>query len=152
MGVQELGPPASRQALAVCHNKTMRIVHVYTGDDGQSHFADLEIPEVPHGPGSLTDIFPATMAAFRQAPSGTIDYHRAPRRQLVVCLSGKLEVECGDGSKRVFEPGEVLLADDMTGQGHKSRDIDGPRRSVWIALPDDFDISAWPVADSTAAV
>ena len=121
----------------------MRVVRIFTGPDGQSHFEDLDVPETRTSRYSLTDVLPAAQVAFREAPTGDIDYHIAPRRQFVVCLSGKLEVECGDGTRRVFGPGEVLLADDTTGQGHKSRDVDGPRRSVWIGLPDDLDISAW---------
>ena len=128
----------------------MRIVRVFTGPDGQSHFEDLEVPETQGPRYSITDVLPATAAAFRLAPSGDIDYHNAPRRQFVVCLSGKLEVECGNGDRRVFSPGDVLLADDTTGQGHKSRDVDGPRRSVWIGLPDDLDISSWRLAPAEA--
>lgn len=126
----------------------MRIVRVFTGSDGQSHFEDLDIPEKPHRRGFLTALVPATVMAFREAPTGGEDYHTSPRRQLVVCLSGKLEVECGDGSQRLFGPGDVLLADDTTGQGHRSRDLEGPRRSMWIGLPDDFDLSAWRAAAS----
>lgn len=129
----------------------MRIVRVYTGDDDQSHLEHLEIPELPHPrnqAATLTDLVPATTVGFRQAESGPIDFHRAPRRQFVVCLSGQLEVECGDGSKHVFSPGDVLFADDRTGQGHRSRDIGGPRRSMWVGVPDDLDISGWRRVES----
>lgn len=128
-------------------NAQMRIVRVFDGPDGKSRFEDLEVPEVPHKNGSLTEKFPATMAAFRQAPAAEPSaWKNSPRRQLVVCLWGTLEVTAGDGEKRVFKPGDVLLAEDTTGQGHISHDMEGPRRSVWIALPDDFDVSAWRVA------
>jgi uncharacterized cupin superfamily protein len=36
-------------------------------------------------------------------------------------LSGEMEVEIGDGSKRRFKAGDVLLAEDTTGQGHITR-------------------------------
>ena len=45
----------------------------------------------------------------------------APRRQLVIILSGELEIETSDGNKRHFRPGDMFLADDTTGSGHISR-------------------------------
>ena len=61
-----------------------------------------------------------------------------PARACVVSsmvVDCKVEIECGDGSTRILGPGDALLADDTTGQGHISRDLEGPRRSVWIGLP-----------------
>jgi hypothetical protein len=129
----------------------MRIIRVFTGPDGQSHFEDLEIPETASDRGSLTELLPATLVAFRETPPGLeLDFHPAPRRQLVLSVTGKVEIECGDGSTRVLGPGDALLADDTTGQGHISRDLEGPRRSVWIGLPADLDVSAWRVTASGA--
>jgi hypothetical protein len=38
-----------------------------------------------------------------------------------------------------------MLADDTTGQGHITREIQGPRRSLFIPLPDGFDTRPWKV-------
>ncbi|MCH8062502.1 MAG: cupin domain-containing protein [Chloroflexi bacterium] len=46
------------------------------------------------------------------------DWHPAPRRQYVVTLSGRAEVRIYDGASRVLSQGDVMLADDLTGQGH----------------------------------
>ena len=54
-----------------------------------------------------------------------------------------MEIECGDRSKRRLGPGDILLADDTTGQGHLTREIEGPRRSLFIPLPDDLDPAQW---------
>ena len=44
-------------------------------------------------------------------------------------------LEVGDGSRRVLGPGDVLLAEDTTGRGHKSRSVDGrPRSCLFITL------------------
>ena len=41
----------------------------------------------------------------------------------------------GDGSRRVFGPGDLLLAEDTTGRGHVSRALDPePRVSLFITL------------------
>lgn len=124
----------------------MRVVHLFTGPDGQSHFQELEVPENLTERGSTkTPQLPATGVIFRRAPNTELDYHRTYRRQFVVGISGRLEIECGDGTIAVFGPGDVLLADDTTGQGHKSRELDGPRQSIQIALPDDLDVDQWRV-------
>ena len=36
----------------------------------------------------------------------------------VVTLSGEIRVGIGDGTHRHFTPGDELLAEDLTGQGH----------------------------------
>jgi hypothetical protein len=81
---------------------------------------------------------------FRETPAGgALDFHTAPRRQFVITLSGIGEIECGDGSRRRVGPGDIMLAEDTTGQGHITREIQGPRRGLFIPLPPDFDIRVW---------
>ena len=64
-----------------------------------------------------------------------IDYHNAPRRQLVVNLTGSVEIETGTGDRRVLGPGTILLAEDRTGQGHISRSVGGePRTCLFVPL------------------
>ena len=119
----------------------MQITRVYTGSDGQSHFETIEIPLQASRYGSLSELFEAEGVIFRETPAGgELDFHNAPRRQFVVTLSGEVEIECGDGSKHRLGPGEILLADDTAGQGHITREIQAPRRSLFIPLPDDFDV------------
>ena len=71
------------------------------------------------------------------------DYHCAPQRQFVIHLKGAGEIEVGDGTKRRFGVGDVLLADDTTGQGHISRGVETPREQVFIVMPDDLDMEPW---------
>jgi quercetin dioxygenase-like cupin family protein len=73
-------------------------------------------------------------------PGWSTEYHTAPRRQLVVQLSGVGELECGDGSTRQLRPGDLLLADDTTGEGHRSREVEGPRRQLLIYLDPALDV------------
>jgi hypothetical protein len=61
----------------------------------------------------------------------------------VIHLAGRVEIECGDGTKRRFGVGDILLADDTTGQGHISREVEGPRTQVFIALDGAADIDRW---------
>ena len=121
----------------------MKLTRIFTGEDKQSHFEDLEVPLAAARYGSMSEVVPAIGVIFRETPAGgALDFHPAPRRQLVVTLSGVGEVECGDGSRRRFGPGDVMLAEDTTGQGHITREIQ-PRRGLFIPVPADFDIQLW---------
>ena len=122
----------------------MRVTRVFTGEDGQSHFEDLEVPLIDAAYGSISRFVTATGVAFREnAPDQFIDFHVAPRRQFVVNLTGAVELESGTGEIRRLGPGDILLAEDTTGRGHISRDVEGPRRSLFIPVPEDVDISSW---------
>ena len=124
----------------------MLITRVYTGADGESHFEDLDIPMRESGYGSLSELVPVGGVMFRETPAGgALDFHNAPRRQFVVNMSGLVEIECFDGSKRQLGAGGILLADDTTGRGHITRDIEGPRMSLFLPLPEDFDPAPWRI-------
>jgi hypothetical protein len=116
----------------------MKIPRVFTGADGQSHFdeidIDLDIPAGEFSSASRLLVGPGVM--FRETNGDySLDFHPAPRRQFIVNLDGGVELEVGDGTIRRFGPGSVFLADDVTGQGHRSRAIEGQaRRSVVIPV------------------
>ncbi len=115
----------------------MKVTRLYTGADNQSHFEDVEIPLKEGGAaGRLSELVKATGVIFRETSGAyNLSWHTAPRRQYVVMLDGDVEIEIGDGTKRVFRTGEIFLAEDTTGQGHISRAVDGkPRKSLFIPL------------------
>jgi gentisate 1,2-dioxygenase len=110
----------------------MKIIRVFSGDDGESHFEEITPEEMAGivnrvGPGDIT-------LGLRPSPSFS-DYHNAPRRQYVVNLSGTAEFECADGSKVQMEPGDILVAEDLEGHGHIARSLgDTPRASLAVPL------------------
>lgn len=115
----------------------MKIVRIYTGDDGESRFEDVDIDMGEDGYGGLiSKPVAATGVMFRRVEGDyNLDFHNAPRRQYVVNLNGSVEIEIGSGEKRVLGPGEILLAEDTTGRGHISRSPDGkPRECLFIPL------------------
>ena len=124
----------------------MKVTRIYTGDDGLSHFENLVMPMVETDPPtSCAGSLAVTNATFLEAPAGAdVGRHNAPRRQLLVNLSGRCELECPDG-RRLFGPGDVRLADDLTGEGHLTYVLDDVRVLV-LPLPDDLDISGWETA------
>ena len=77
----------------------------------------------------------ATGIAFRVAPPGyVLDWHCAPRRQYSISLSGTAEIEVGDGTVLRVEPGDAVLAEDLTGRGHVTRVV-GDRPRVYAIVP-----------------
>ena len=128
----------------------MKLVHLYSGPDGQSHFVDRTVAMTTSTLGSTSDVLPAGGVFVRDTAGGplTADFHPAPRRQLVFLIYGKVGYECGDGSKRELGAGDVLFADDLTGQGHRARVLESPRLQIFVPVADDVDISAWAPSES----
>lgn len=120
----------------------MDIVRVFTGADGRSHFDDVtvELHDLGAG-GHISSAWPAGGVQFREvAGDYFLDFHVAPRRQLVVNLTGSVEIEVGGGDKRILGPGTILLAEDTTGQGHISRNVGGePRTCLFVHLAERAD-------------
>ena len=117
--------------------RSMRVTRLYTGADQQSHFEDYAVEMDDQGLiGYLSARHPVTSLIFRHTDSDyDYSWHNAPQRQYIVILEGGLDLEIGDGSRRVFGAGDILLAEDLTGQGHISRAVDGqPRRSLFITI------------------
>lgn len=113
----------------------MKIVRLYTGTDSKSHFEEVELKFGGNQPMLTTDSRPATSTVFRCAPAGlVIDRHPAPRRQFLVTLAGSWEIEASNGAKRTFKTGDVMLADDTTGEGHISRVL-GTEAHIFMTVP-----------------
>jgi hypothetical protein len=95
----------------------MQFSRLYTGKDSKSHFEELD-----QGEGStffLTSL--AVKALVFKNDMNREDlhgFHTAPRRQWCITLSGSVEIAIGDGTVKTFGPGDVFLAEDVTGQGH----------------------------------
>ena len=104
-----------------------KIWRVYSGKDGKSRLEEVELEMKPfvdtegaYGEAGPTQ--PAASIAFRVSPPGyVLNWHCAPRRQYSIALSGHAEIEVGDGTVARVGPGDVVLAEDLTGEGHVTR-------------------------------
>jgi hypothetical protein len=126
---------------------TVKVVRIYTGADNRSYFEDMQVPmeEVLQGSrvSQRSALIPTEGMLFRENPLGRSEqYHTPGRRQFVITISGAVEITCA-GGQRVFGPGDVLFAEDLTGEGHSNRELHGPRRSLIVPVPADFDIRRW---------
>jgi len=113
------------------------ITRVYSDDNGDSHFEDISIALKDAGSiGKLSAVFPAHGIIFREvAPSYDWDFHTAPQKQYIILLDGEIEIETSLGDKRIFKAGDVLLVEDITGKGHKTRNLQPlKRKSIFITL------------------
>jgi hypothetical protein len=124
----------------------MLITRIFSGDDGQSHFDELDLELAISEAGAMSTKIPIESMFFRdttEAGPAVWDFHVAPRRQFAIHVVGRTEIEVGSGEKRTFGPGDVLLADDQTGQGHISREVEGPRFQVFAVLAEQVDLDRW---------
>lgn len=113
------------------------VTRIYSDADGESHFENIAIPLQRSGEiGSLSETLPAKGVIFREVePSYDYDFHNAPQKQYIILLDGEIEIETSLGKKRRFKAGEILLVEDTTGKGHKTRNISPhKRKSIFITV------------------
>jgi len=112
------------------------ITRLYTGSDGMSHFEQLNVKfsPLPGVPNSVEESEPlSTRKSYvvRIAPGFFEDWHNADVRRYVITISGRSQVEVAGGQKLIAQPGQVVLAEDLTGKGHTFRVLGA---SDWVAL------------------
>lgn len=109
----------------------MQFCRLYTGDDGRSHFEDLDQAEQSK---HFLSTLPAKALVFKNDTNrdDLHGWHTAPRRQWCITLSGTVEIGIGGGVKRVFGAGDVFLAEDVTGEGHTAVPVNWVRAFVHL--------------------
>ena len=115
----------------------MRIHNIYVDDKGQSHWRDIEVEWVEKRNASeLSARLPATGIIFRKTSGDyDLDWHPAPRRQYIINLDGGVRITASDGEVREIGAGEVILVEDVSGQGHLSQSIGGKlRHSIFVPI------------------
>jgi hypothetical protein len=112
----------------------MKVIRLYTGPDGESHFQDIDVPLKACPVGKISEEFRARSMAFLEIEE-YYGFHPAPQRQYVLFLDAGVEIEVGDGTRMIVRAGDILLAEDTTGRGHMTRSLGGtPQRSLFVVL------------------
>jgi len=104
------------------------LLHLFTGKNSLSsvefnYSQELQMiefapPAPPMYVGRASD---AEALAFVELPIGWHGgWHPSPKAQWVICLSGVMEYQAGDGTRFTVRPGNCILTTDTTGQGHDS--------------------------------
>ena len=106
----------------------IRAYHLYTGPDGNSHVVRGSISN-----GAWVD---AESILFKETPAhSSFDWHDAPDTQYVITLSGILEFTTAGGETFTIHPGDILVAKDVTGSGHKWRLVnDAPWKRAYVVF------------------
>jgi quercetin dioxygenase-like cupin family protein len=127
-----------RGAAAAQARKPIYITRMYTGPDGLSHTEEIEAKTDPSAPGNVIKMMAITGAEIhRSTPGQVLDWHRGPRRQYVITLSGQGEIEVAGGKVIPDGPGHIVLVEDTTGKGHITRTTGTEEKvSLWLPLVD----------------
>jgi hypothetical protein len=113
---------------------------IFADEAGVSHFEDLSVELIPGfavppaEPLHVAPFVATTECSWVGFPHGWDGVaHPAPRRSLFVILQGEADATTGDGDRRRFGPGSVILLEDTWGTGHAAHIIssDGIRSLVF---------------------
>jgi hypothetical protein len=113
----------------------MKYTLLYTAPDNKSYFKEVDAGVESKQPlGAYSKEYPTKSILFRDFEKGQLfPLHNAPQQQYIIYLEGEVEVEASGGEKRVFKPGDVLFATDLTGEGHISKTLTSGRSVIVIA-------------------
>ena len=108
----------------------MRYHHLYTTDDGESHWrtVDAALEERSFAPPAkaieISDARTTKATLFLRLAAGWDEpIHTTPNRQFLVALRGAIDVTASDGETRRIGPGDVWLMADTHGKGHRTQVI-----------------------------
>lgn len=115
--------------------KPVFLTRFYTGPDNQTHAEQVELKFDPGRPAEVFKMLAVASAELHRTAGGSSeDWHRAPRRQYVITLAGRGEIEVAGGKKVGVGPGSIDLVEDTTGKGHITRVV-GAQDRVTLQLP-----------------
>lgn len=114
-----------------------KVIRITATADGGSRIEELTI--APNA--KPVDITQMTASVYAGSGATAPDWHTAPRKQFAINMTGELEVEVTDGTRRRIGSDLVFL-DDTTGKGHVTRAL-GPITNLFLHVPEDFDVAAW---------
>jgi hypothetical protein len=126
----------------------IRCVRMRTGEDGDSLFEEgsIELAGGMRGD-SVGQPIPVVELSFQETgPGGAYEWHKDPVPRFVITLSGTLEFETNSGATFTIAPGDVLLAQDNTGTGHRWKLIgEEPWRRAYVVYDSAADLQFKPL-------
>src|SRR5271170_4551341 len=104
----------------------IKAYHLYTGPDGHSHVTTGTI--INH------EVIAVESIRFAETAAPASLDHTAPTTQYVITLQGVLEFSTHTGETFTLRPGEILIAEDTTGSGHKWHLNEVAWKRVYVAF------------------
>jgi hypothetical protein len=100
IAIPSVGPFASHGVVHAQTHKPITMTRLYTGPDNQTHAEEIAVEFTAGSPNEVSKMLQVTGAELhRGAPGRVSDWHRGPRRQYVITLSGKGELEVAGGKR-----------------------------------------------------
>jgi hypothetical protein len=125
----------------------IRCVRLWTGDDGNSLFEEgfIDLAEGMRGDAVGKPVRVLELSFQETRSGGSYEWHQDPVPRFVITLSGTLEFEVKSGATFTIRPGDILLAQDHSGTGHKWRLIsDEPWRRAYVVYEEGADLRFKP--------
>jgi mannose-6-phosphate isomerase-like protein (cupin superfamily) len=133
---------SSSNILLAQNQEQLQYSVVFSDSKDVTHFRYEVLPWQPTegtaGPLLATAFLDAEKIGFLRIPRAyRADWHPAPSRRFVMVLSGSAEIEVGDGERRTFGPGSVVLVTDTKGRGHRTNAVGNQNVFlVWVPVPE----------------
>ncbi|HEX8460213.1 MAG TPA: hypothetical protein VF623_02240 [Segetibacter sp.] len=108
---------------------------IFTGADGHSHVVEGTVLE--------DHLSNASSIRFKETPAhSSYDWHPAPTIQYVITLSGTLKFTMHSGKTFTIKTGDILIAMDTSGSGHKWQLTDDqPWKRAYVTFGDNREIN-----------
>lgn len=129
----------------------IRCVRMWTGDDGNSLFEEgfVELKDGERGDNIGLNINVNHLSFRETASGGSYEWHQDPIPRFVITLSGIVEFETKSGKTFTIKPGDILLAQDNTGTGHKWRLVNNdPWRRAYVVYNEDAKLTFKPLKEN----
>jgi hypothetical protein len=136
--VPAVGPASSGIQSAAQDQQQLRYSVLFADQQGVTHFRDENLIWEAVGGlrGLRTPYLNAEKIGFVRVPPGFTDSHPAPGKRFIMVLSGIAQIEAGDGERRTFAPGSVLLVTDTQGPGHRTIVVgEQDVFAAWVPIP-----------------
>jgi len=128
----------------------IRCVRLWTGDDGNSVFEEgfIDLAEGMRGDAVGKPVRVVELSFQETRSGGSYEWHQDPTPRFVVTLSGTLEFQVKSGATFTIRPGDILLAQDNSGTGHKWRLIgDEPWRRAYVVYEQGAELRFTPAKE-----
>jgi hypothetical protein len=102
--------------------------HVTSGSDGESHAKAIELAlgerdffGLHNGLKQYVDEHPEAFRIFSVPGKLDLPWHTTARKEMFILLRGSSIMILGDGTRRTFGPGSIVIFEDSTGHGHSGK-------------------------------
>jgi len=113
---------------------TLSYIRLLTAKDGNSYFTTEQEVLNPAKVGFISRMIPVSNVFFGHGSGKEQDWHNPAQKLFIIVLSGIMQIETSKGEIKNFSAGEILLLEDLTGKGHKTRSLTGQTVS-YLAIP-----------------